>query len=96
MSSTTGRVYCHICESEKTAHYNAESDLECIECHSTFVEKTGQSGLSGFLEAGAEGAIASRAAAASEAAHQPTPSATHHIELAQAAAGQRSDALVPQ
>jgi ribosomal protein S27E len=69
MSSTTGRVYCHICESEKTAHYNAESDLECIECHSTFVEKTGQSGLSGFLEAGAEGAIASRAAAASEAPH---------------------------
>ena len=47
-------VYCHICNKENQAEYNAESDLECIQCQSTFVEKVGQSGLSGFLEAGAE------------------------------------------
>lgn len=42
-------AWCHACEKDVTAFYNADLELECDVCKSTFVEKRGQTGLAEYV-----------------------------------------------
>jgi len=38
-------IYCHSCSNAGTGYVNAENEVECMRCGSTFVEESGQEGL---------------------------------------------------
>ena len=46
--STNQNIWCHICGIETSGHSNADRELECLFCHSTFVESLGQ-GVENFI-----------------------------------------------
>ena len=48
LTSQDTKVWCHVCNSNTSAHTNTEEELECNVCQSTFVEQVDQ-GVESFL-----------------------------------------------
>jgi ribosomal protein S27E len=76
MDTSSVSVWCHTCSDLSTAHLNADSELQCTLCHSTFVEETGQDveRFLEFVDTGGEGVGETPNHESQQPAPAPSPS----------------------